>query len=74
MCKQFDKLVVLFIVPFVVLLLVAIIPVGLLGLQNRFDYSDDPATRKARKESRRKIIRLIAFALFLMYPAISAQM
>ncbi len=45
----------------------------LASLQSRFDYDDAVDTRAARKLARNKIIKLIVFALFLMYPSVSSE-
>src|SRR4051794_11657356 len=39
----------------------------------RLDMSDSTESRRARELKRRKILRLIVFALFLLYPAVSSQ-
>ncbi len=68
----YDKLVLIFLLPIAVLALVVAVPWFLLWFQNRVDYSDDSRKRNERSLSRRKIIKLVVFALFLMYPSVSS--
>ncbi len=69
----YDKLVLIVLVPPVALFVVAAVPVIILWVQNRLDMDDSPHRRNQRQLTRRKIIRLVVFALFLMYPAISSR-
>jgi hypothetical protein len=54
-----------FLVPLGVLSLAAGVPFVALLLKNRLDMSDDSSQRTRHKLERRKIIKLIVFALFL---------
>jgi hypothetical protein len=65
-CLQYDRLLLIFIVPLVVLLMLGLVPSIILELRNRCDLSDSNRTRRNRVLSRKKIIRLLVFALFLM--------
>jgi hypothetical protein len=70
----YDKLVLVFVVPLAVLLLLAVVPLALLTVYNRFDLSDPDTLRRTRELQRQKIVKLVVFALFLMYPAVSSRM
>ncbi len=69
----YDKLLLIFLVPLMVIALLIILPLVALWFQNRFDFNDDEHARANRSQNRRKIVKLVVFALFLMYPAISQQ-
>ncbi len=69
----YDKLVLIALVPPVAVVFVAVIPLIILTIQNRYDVSDATKTRRARSLARRKIIKLVVFALFLLYPGISSR-
>jgi hypothetical protein len=55
----------IFIVPIIAIVLVSVIPYAVLVIQDRLDYSDNPEQRRERRLQRRKIIKLVVFALFL---------
>jgi hypothetical protein len=67
----YTKLVLVFCVPFIVLLLVLGVPWAILWARNRLDHSDDPTVRDERKKQRHKIVKLAVFSLTLLYPAVS---
>ncbi len=69
----YDKLLLYAILPPCVLALLAAVPYTLLYVQDRMDFSDSPTWRIQRKLRRRKVMKLLVFALFLMYPTISAR-
>ncbi len=69
----FDKLVLVTAVPLAAVLFVALIPTLILVIRDRLDMDDSAEHRTSRRLSRQKIVKLVVFALFLMYPAISSR-
>jgi hypothetical protein len=69
----YDRLVLLFCIPIAVFIALGLFPFLLLLIKQRFDYSDSVEARRQARVSRHKIIKLLVFAAFLMYPAISTS-
>ncbi len=69
----YDKLILYAVIPPVVLALMAAVPYTILVCQDRYDMDDSPTWREQRKLRRRKVLKLVVFALFLMYPTISSR-
>jgi hypothetical protein len=59
----YDKLLIVVVVPVAVIFLLGALPMLVLEVQNRFDYSDPETSRVVRNLRRRKILRLVVFAL-----------
>ncbi len=69
----YDRLIIVALLPPVVVVLVALVPFMILSAANKSDFTDSDHTRDQRILSRQKIVKLLVFALFLMYPALSAR-
>jgi hypothetical protein len=68
----FDKLFLITSIPIGVLLVLGLVPLGILTILKDRNMDDSAAARLKLRESRRKIVRLFCFALFLMYPTTSS--
>jgi len=69
----FDKMVILSFAPVAFLFVAGVCPILFLRIRNFYDLQDNDAFRKERDVTRKRIMKMICFALFLMYPAISAE-
>jgi hypothetical protein len=67
----YTKLALVSCVPPAVLFLVWCVPWAVLHLLNRFDQRDDNAARDERRVIAHKCLKLAAFSLSLLYPAVS---
>ncbi len=68
-----DKLVLIVVIPVIIIFLLSCVPYFILWLQSRLDMDDNPEERIARTHGREKIVRLIVFALSLLYPSVSSS-
>jgi hypothetical protein len=68
----YSKLIVTLAFPAIVLCLVSVLPVAVLRLRNRFDFSDSTDDRHRRRLYSFKFVKTGVFSLFLMYPTVSS--
>jgi hypothetical protein len=70
----YDKLVLISFVPLAFIAVLSGIPAVALYCIDRFDHSDVNTRRLERALARKKLLRLVLFAVFLLYPNVSSTL